>query len=136
MCTGELTLAFAAGVQIVTDGFTLEGVQEDPVPPVPERATVCGLLGSESVSVSVPVRVPVAVGVKVTSTAQLAPAGRLAPQSWLWEKSPLVAMEVKVTAFAVPLLTFTVWGALLLPRFCEANVKLAGETVSWGAGAV
>ena len=132
MCTGELTVAFAAGVQIVTDGFTLEGVHEDPVAPVPERVTVCGLLGSESISVNVPLRVPVPVGVKVTFTVQLAPADILGPQSLLCEKSPLVVMEATSTRWAVPFTTFTTCGVLLLPTFCEANVRLAGDTVNCG----
>src|SRR2546423_1525863 len=136
MCTGELTVAFAAGVQMVTDGFTLEAVHEDPVAPVPERVTVCGLLGSESVSVSVPLRVPAAVGVKVTFTVQLTPAPRLVPQVLVCEKSPLAALEVKLTGLAVSLVTVTAWGALLLPTFCAANDRLLGETASAGCAAV
>ena len=85
MCTGEVTVALAAGVQIVTDGLTVETLHDEDEPPVPESDTVCGLLGSESVSVSVPVRVPVAVGVKLTFTVQLPPAATVAPQSLLWE---------------------------------------------------
>ena len=85
MCTGDVTVAFAAGVQMVTDGFTVETLHEEDEPPVPESDTVCGLLGSESVSVRVPLRVPVAVGVKVTFTVQLPPAATLAPQSLLCE---------------------------------------------------
>jgi hypothetical protein len=85
MCTGELTVAFAAGVQMVTDGFTVETVHDEDDPPVPVSETVCGLLGSESVRVSVPLRVPVAVGVKVTFTVQLPPAATVAPQSLVCE---------------------------------------------------
>jgi len=47
--------------------------------PVPERLTVCGLLGALSVKESEAVRLPVAVGVKVTLTVQLAPAATELP---------------------------------------------------------
>ena len=85
MCTGDVTVELFAGVQIVTDGFTVETLHEEDEAPVPESDTVCGLLASESVMVSVPLRVPVAVGVKVTFTVQLPPAATLAPQSLLCE---------------------------------------------------
>ena len=100
--------------------------------PVPVSDTFCGLLEAESVSVSVPVRVPPAVGVKVTLTVQLAPAARLPPQLLVCEKSPLVVMELNVTAPAVSLVAVTVWAALLAPTFCEANVRLVGVTESAG----
>src|SRR2546423_549832 len=116
---------------MVTDGLTVETLHDDE-PPVPESDTVCGLLASESVSVSVPVRVPPAVGVKVTLTVQLAPAARLLPQLLLCEKSPLVAMELNVTAPAVSLVAVTVLAALLVPTFCAANVKLVGVTETAG----
>lgn len=83
--TGELTVAFGAGEQIVTEGLTVERVHDEVDVPVPVNDTVCGLLGSESVSVSVPVRVPVAIGVKVTLTLQLAPAAMLVPQLFACE---------------------------------------------------
>src|SRR5437868_14330879 len=100
--------------------------------PVPVSDTFCGLLEAESVRVSVPVRVPPAVGVKVTLTVQLAPAARLLPQLLLCEKSPLVVMELNVTAPAVSLVAVTVWGALRAPTFCEANVSMAGVAAGVG----
>ena len=87
---------------------------------------------AESVSVSVPVRVPPAVGVKVTLTVQLAPAARLLPQLLLCEKSPLVVMELNVTAPAVSLVAVTVLAALLVPTFCDANVRVVGVVESAG----
>ena len=48
--------------------------------PMPDRATVWGLLASESFTVRVPVRLPVAVGVNVTLIVQFDPAARLLPQ--------------------------------------------------------
>lgn len=41
-------------------------------------------------------------------------------------------MEVTLTAPLVLFTTPTCWGALLLPTFCEPNVRLAGETVNAG----
>ena len=91
--------------------------------PVPVSDTFCGLLEAESVRVSVPVRVPAPVGVKVTLMVQLTPAARLLPQLLVWEKSPLVVMELMLMELAVSLVAVTVCGALLLPTFCEAKVK-------------
>ena len=54
-----------------------------PVPvelvPVPESATVCGLLVAVSVKLSVAVRVPVAAGLNRIVAVQLADAARLEP---------------------------------------------------------
>jgi len=47
--------------------------------PVPERPTVCGLLGALSVRVTEAALLPVAVGVKVTLIVQLAPAATELP---------------------------------------------------------
>src|SRR5205823_8957285 len=132
MCTGEVTVSFAAGEHIVTEGFTVERLHALAEALVPVSETTCGLLGSESVKVNVPLRVPAAVGVNVTFTVQLAPAAILAPQLLFCEKSPLVAMEVMFTRLAVPFTTFTTCGVLLLPIFCAANVRLAGDTVNCG----
>ena len=48
--------------------------------PVPDRVTVCWVVGALSANVIYPARVPVAVGEKVTWTLQLAPAAREVPQ--------------------------------------------------------
>jgi hypothetical protein len=56
------------------------GVSLACTPPVPESATVCGLLGELSVSVRVPVRVPSWVGVKVTLMMQFFPEASVLPQ--------------------------------------------------------
>ena len=64
-----------------TVGFcgSIESV-EDPLEPVPERVTVCGLLLAVSVKASVAVLVPDAEGVNAMLTMQLAEAARLAAQ--------------------------------------------------------
>src|ERR1700680_3014690 len=56
--------------------------------PVPDRATVWGLVGSESLIVKVALRVPAAVGLKVTLMVQLAPPASDDPQLLVSLKSP------------------------------------------------
>lgn len=50
--------------------------------PVPESATVCGLLLALSVKVRVAVRVPVAVGEKIKIASQNPEAATALPQLW------------------------------------------------------
>jgi hypothetical protein len=59
--------------------FRLEGEKLITVP-VPVRATVCGLLGALSVTVSVPVRVPALLGTNTTLMVQVPAAGKLVGQ--------------------------------------------------------
>ena len=72
-----------------------------------------------SLTVTVPVRVPVVVGVKFTLIVQLVPAARLAPQVWVWVKSPLLvpvmAMPLMLSAAAPVLERVIDWAALLAP---------------------
>ena len=65
--------------------------------PVPVNVTICGLVGSEFVMVSVPVITPVVVGVNLTLTRQLRPGARLVPQLVLSEKLALHANLMPVT---------------------------------------
>ena len=68
------------------------GLSETPAcMPVPVSVTICGLVTSESVIVSVPVRTPVVVGANSTLTRQLLPGARLPPQLLLSEKFGLQA---------------------------------------------
>ena len=87
--------------------------------PLPLNAAVCGLPLALSVTATLAVRVPVAVGLNVTLIVQLVPAARLAPQVWVWVKSPLLvpvmAMPLMLSA-AVPVLERVIdWAALLAP---------------------
>jgi len=59
---------------------------------VPERAMAWGLPAASSVMVSVPASVPADMGANVTLIVQLAPALTEVPQSFVWEKSPVVVM--------------------------------------------
>src|SRR5205085_4149191 len=105
VCTGEETVCPLAGVQMVTEGFTLLRVHPLLEVPVPDSPALCGLLLAESVSVRVPARVPEAVGAKVTLTLQMACAARLLPQSLVCAKSPATEIEVNVTATLLLLVT-------------------------------
>lgn len=77
------TLAGLATPTSSEENVAVTGVSLACTPPVPERATVCGLLGELSVSVRVPVRVPSWVGVKVTLMMQFFPAASVLPQSFV-----------------------------------------------------
>ncbi len=104
--------------------------------PVPDNATVCGLLPAPSVNVSVAVREPAAVGLKVMLTMQLADPARLAPQvSPAIVKSPLLDPEIATLLMLIaagpPLLSVTVWAALVAPTVVAANGRLAGATVAF-----
>jgi hypothetical protein len=63
---------------------------------------------------------------------QEAPAATLEPQVLVWEKSPLV-LTPETVRFARPVLVrVTLWGLLLVPTACDANVKDVGERLTAG----
>lgn len=80
--------------------------------PVPDRPTLCEPPAALSVTVSVPLRVPVAVGVNVTLAWQFAPAASVAPQLFVWPKSPLALMLATVRADPPVLDSTTPWEPL------------------------
>ena len=84
--------------------------------PLPDSATVCGLVLALSLTLSVPLRVPIAVGVKVTLMVHLAPPARLLPQLLVCEKSPLVVMLVMLSETVPVLVRVTGLEALVVPR--------------------
>lgn len=104
-----------------------------PLVPKPERATVCGLLLSESLKFRIAPRVPTAVGPKRIFTVQLAAAARVVPQVLLkMEKSPgfvpLKLMLLMLMPVPLPFVRVTIFCPLLLPIATAAQVRLAGET--------
>lgn len=105
------------------------------VDPAPVSDTVCGDPLALSVMVSVPARDPPAVGVNVTEIVQFAPAATLAPQVLVSAKSPEAAIDVIFNAAAPLLVSVTVSAALVVPVFCAANVRLAGDSVAPETGA-
>ena len=98
------------------------GVSDTPgCTPVPVSVTICGLVMSESVIVSVPVRTPVVVGAKTTLMRQLRPARRVVPQ---FVESEKFAVQVMLLIVSVVVPTFdsvTVCAALRVPTFWLPN---------------
>lgn len=82
--------------------------------PVPVSATICGLVMSESVMVSVPVRTPVVVR-KLTLMRQLRPAFSVVPQLFESEKFVLQAMLLIEIGVVPTFDSVTVWFALRVP---------------------
>ena len=94
--------------QLIVDGLTVRFPAG--AIPVPDRATVCGLLLAESVTLRVAVRVPAAAVLKRIVAVQLACAARLDPQVLLEiakspALAPAIAKLVNVTEVEVPLLS-------------------------------
>jgi hypothetical protein len=73
-----LTDAIAA--QYVAAGHQTRPSSPPLAPPVPDKATFCGLPAALSVMLTAARRVPMAVGLKVTLIVQLPPAGNELPQ--------------------------------------------------------
>lgn len=80
--------------------------------PVPDRLALCEPPPALSVTVSVPLRVPVAAGVNMTLAWQFAPAASVAPQLFVWLKSPLALMLVRARADPPVLDSTTPWEPL------------------------
>lgn len=98
--------------------------------PVPVNATVCGLLGSLSVMVSVPVRgFDVDVGVNVTLIMQLEFPVRLPLHPLVSPKSPDAAIELIVRVLELLLVSITGCAVLVVVTNCPGNVSVVGETV-------
>jgi len=99
--------------------------------PVPVSFTDCGLEKSLSVIATVPVLVPFIVGVKVTLMEQLAPGAKLAPQVFVWAKSPL-AVIVPITSDVAALLVIVIvtTRVVLVPTLWLPKFRLGGESVT------
>jgi hypothetical protein len=105
----------------------------DPVAPVPDSATDCGLLLALSVKFRVAFLAPVAPGLKVTEAAQFDEAARLLPQVLLViEKSPAfvpeIAMLLIVIDEASPLVKVADFAALVEPVVTLPNASDVGLT--------
>jgi hypothetical protein len=127
-----------AGLEVPTDTLpklAVTGVSLACTPPVPERATVCGLLGELSVMVSVPVLGPNCVGVKVTLIVQLFPAASVLPQGFVLvarAKSPLVEMLLMLSVTDPVLVRVTDFAAPVAPKANVPHVSDVGDTVTVG----
>ena len=103
--------------------------------PVPDNATVCGLVTALSATLSCATREPFATGVKVTLTVQLEPAVSVDPQVVvLTAKSPLIVPARVMPEMArVPgslFLIVTILAALVFPTLVAGKFKLEGVTVT------
>src|SRR5882724_1748960 len=102
--------------------------------PVPLRLTACGLPAALSAMLNAPVRKPVAVGVKVTWMVQPTPTAKIPGQLLDCAKLPRVAMPLIESGVPPQLTRATDCGALVVPTFCPAKVKLAGAMQAAGGG--
>jgi hypothetical protein len=105
--------------------------------PVPVSATAWGLFAALSVTVTLADLAPAAVGVNFTLMVQLAATAKLAPQLFVWAKSPLLLpvteMLVRVKA-AVPLFVSVIaLEALATPTGWLPNASDVGDKVTAGA---
>jgi hypothetical protein len=115
--------------QLILDGLAV--ALPVAVVPVPESATVCGLLLAESVKLSVAVRAPVAAGLKEMAAMQLADAARLAPHVLLEiVKSaallPVIAMLLTVIAAGPLFVNVADFGAPVCPSDTLTQLILDG----------
>lgn len=101
------------------------------LPPVPDKATVCGLLVAVSETVSDADRVPVADGLNAMDTVQLAEAARLEPQVLLETtksagSAPVTETLPMVIAELVLLVSVADCAALVEPTFTDPKEREAG----------
>jgi hypothetical protein len=105
------------------------------LPPVPESATVCGLLLDVSDTVRVAARDPLTLGLKATEMLQLADAARLVPQVLLeMRKSPgfvpAMATLLIVMDEVDPFFSVAVWVVLVDPTVTEPYESEVGLMVT------
>ena len=101
---------------------------------MPVRLEVCGLPKALSLTLNVPVLVPVWVGLNTTLIVQVDLAARLLVQVVADTlKSPVVPIEMPVSATLCLLASVNVLAALVAPTFVAGNVLLAGVNVACAA---
>ena len=131
---GALVVATVVAVKVKLVGDTVALAAA----PVPDSTTACGLFAAESVNAREAVRAPAAVGPNVTLTAQLDDPASVAPHVFAEiAKSPafapVIPMLPMLSADGPPLLSVTVWAALVAPTFVAVNDKLAAVTLALAA---
>lgn len=101
---------------------------------MPANKTVWGLPPPVSVMYRIALRAPVCVGSKVAVIVQFAPAPSDDGQLLLSEKSPgskPCSAHFVMSRGTLPVfVSCTRCGGLMVPTFCDANVKLDGESVT------
>src|SRR5450755_1673379 len=95
--------------------------------PVPVRDEVCGLPTALSLTCKVPVLVPVWVGVKTTLIVQAECGPRLLEQVVAEIlKSPVVPLDIPVSATFCLLVSVNTFATLLVPTVVAGKILLAG----------
>jgi malate/lactate dehydrogenase len=135
----SVTTCAVAGVPTVVDGNVNElGVMVSPVleaTPVPETATVCGVVEAESLNVMVADNAPAPVGVKVKVLVQLAPAAsgfaqvEAVLENELAPVPVMVVAAVKVTDEDVLFFSVTTCAVAGVPTAVDGNVSDDGVIV-------
>ncbi len=98
---------------------------------MPDKLEVCGLVTVLSLTCNVPVRVPVCVGAKITLILQLDLAARLEEQVVVETlKSPVVEIEMLLSARLCLLESVNTFAGLLLPTVSACKVALTGVSVA------
>jgi hypothetical protein len=113
---GELVVPTVCAVNVIVAGVSVAGVT-----PVPENATVCGVLLALSLTLNCPALFPVAVGVNVTLIVHFPLAAKLVVQ-FVAEiaKSPVVEITTLVSVTVWLLVKVNVFAALVVPTTCAA----------------
>jgi hypothetical protein len=127
---GELIVKLVDLVETVT------GVPVPLATPVPLKVTVCGEPLALSVIVRAPVRLPEAVGVNVTEMVQFAPAATELAQFCVSAKSPDALIEVMYSAAVPEFVSVIVCTTLVEVVICEAKVRVDGDNIIPGVGAI
>jgi hypothetical protein len=98
--------------------------------PVPLKTTGAGAGLLLLVKDKDPVRLPMTVGPKTTLIVQLVPAASVAPQLFVWLKSPVTFREVMERSAFPLLVSVTACDGLEVPSICEAKLSDAGENAA------
>jgi hypothetical protein len=125
-----------ANIRLVGVKLTLGALEVVPVA-IPVSEAVCGLPIALSVIETEALRLPVAIGLKTTVTVQVALCATDVPQVLVSLKSPefvpVMLIEV-ILSEELPVLDRVIaWLALAVPTVCEANIRLVGARLTFGA---
>lgn len=106
------------------------------VVPFPESVAEGAALVKSPDTVRTPLRVPCAVGAKVTVMMQFDPGATEVPQLFVWEKSPVTWILLRLIGTVPVLESVTVCETLVDPTTWLPNVRAVGESVPVSASAV
>ena len=123
LCTvtawAALVVLVVCAAKVILAGVTVTGTAGAPVP-VPDNVPVRTVGLVPTVAATVPVLLPFAVGRKLTLMVQDPFAASCVPQSFVWMKSPLVAMLGIASAFDWLFVRVKLLEAVVDPTFVVA----------------